>query len=504
MSRPGGSKNTSKPKPGTEQNKSNERNEYIPSFIAKKPFYIADDLATDDDYLEHQRLQSQKNSDPLATSKWYDRGAIAGPKATKYRKGACENCGSLGHKERDCLQRKRKKGAKWTGRDIAEDRVEQGVKLGWDAKRDRWNGFEAQEYQEVIDEYNEVEKVKKLNAAITSGGADGESEEDGEGAAGEEGAKYEEETDMGRQQSTSTRNLRLREDTAKYLLNLDLDSAKYDPKTRSMLDTETSTNELIAEDGFQRASGDASEFERAQRYAWETQERGDADKLHLQANPTEAQLSRKRKADEDLRKQEERKKLLTSKYGDQTAVAKKPGVAGAEVTANERYVEYDEQGKIKGVPEKKEKSMYAEDVLVNNHTAVWGSWWRGFKWGYACCHSTVKNSFCTGDEGKRAAEEAEAFSKGLTIPSGADSGNAEKVSAEEQLENGGVQDEERTSHVPNAPDRPEKQNMDESRRRLEEMKHGISEADMEKYRKERVAQNDPMAQMLGKDELVGT
>lgn len=30
------------------------------------------------------------------------------------------------------------------------------------------------------------------------------------------------------------RNLRIREDTAKYLLNLDVDSAHYDPKTRSM------------------------------------------------------------------------------------------------------------------------------------------------------------------------------------------------------------------------------------------------------------------------------
>lgn len=33
---------------------------------------------------------------------------------------------------------------------------------------------------------------------------------------------------------TTIRNLRIREDTAKYLLNLDLNSAHYDPKTRSM------------------------------------------------------------------------------------------------------------------------------------------------------------------------------------------------------------------------------------------------------------------------------
>lgn len=35
---------------------------------------------------------------------------------------------------------------------------------------------------------------------------------------------------------TTTMNLRIREDTAKYLFNLDVNSAFYDPKTRSMRD----------------------------------------------------------------------------------------------------------------------------------------------------------------------------------------------------------------------------------------------------------------------------
>ena len=50
--------------------------------------------------------------------------------------------------------------------------------------------------------------------------------------------------------------------------------------------------------------------------------------------------------------------------------------------------------------------------------------------------------------------------------------------------------------------KPEKENMDESRRRLEELKSGITEAEMEKYRREKTNQNDPMAKMLGKDELL--
>ena len=61
-----------------------------------------------------------------------------------------------------------------------------------------------------------------------------------------------------------------------------------------------------------------------------------------------------------------------------------------------RYVEYDRMGRVvKGV-EVKARSRYDEDMLFNNHTKVWGSWWKEGRWGYACCHNTLKNSYCTG------------------------------------------------------------------------------------------------------------
>ena len=43
-----------------------------------------------------------------------------------------------------------------------------------------------------------------------------------------------EQTTKDQRQRTTTRNLRIREDTAKYLLNLDVNSSYYDPKSRSM------------------------------------------------------------------------------------------------------------------------------------------------------------------------------------------------------------------------------------------------------------------------------
>jgi pre-mRNA-processing factor SLU7 len=484
--------------------KNNERNEYIPSFIAKKPFYIDDStVSSDADYLEHQRLQndSQRTKDSLAAAQWYDRGSKRGPAATKYRKGACENCGSMSHKEKDCLQRKRKKGARWTGKDIQADEVVGKVELGWDAKRDRWNGFDASEYKEVVEDYEAVEAIRRQVAK--KGNADEEEGEEGEGeGGGEDGDKYEAETDMGRKQATSTRNLRLREDTAKYLVNLDLESTKYDPKTRRMLHPGGGDpNSLDADDGFAgKQSGDAAEFEKAATYAWETQERGDKDKIHIQANPTQAQLTRKRKAEEEVQKAEAKKKLLAEKYGVQDASTseKTAQLAATGVMSNERFVEYDERGRVKGEADKKEKSMYPEDVHLNNHTSVFGSWWKDGQWGYRCCHNVVKNSFCTGEEGKRAHEESEHFSRGLMIEAATIEADGETAAAADEAQG--------EKHVPmGALDRSdEKQTKDESRRRMDELTGGgVTEAEMEQYRREKTNANDPMAKMLGKDELLG-
>merc|ERR1711894_663431 len=46
------------------------------------------------------------------------------------------------------------------------------------------------------------------------------------------------------------------------------------------------------------------------------------------------------------------------------------------------------------------KSRYEEDIFPGNHTSVWGSYWDAGRWGYKCCHSFIKQSYCTGDAGK--------------------------------------------------------------------------------------------------------
>ena len=469
-----------------------EQNEYIPSFISKKPFYL-ESADSENDYLEHQRLQTSTPDQ----SKWYDRGKRLGPAATKFRKGACENCGSMSHKTKECLNRPRAKGARWTGKDIQADEIVQDVQLGWDAKRDRWNGFDAREYRSVIEEHEELEGLKKQMKEKDE--ASGERLLIGDGNENqkkeEEEAKYAEESDMGRQQSTATRNLRLREDTAKYLLNLDLDSAKYDPKTRSMVDMGAQVDQasaLVAEDNFMRASGDAAAFEKAQKYAWESQERGDKDKIHVQANPTSGEYFLRKEKEEKAAKREARQKMLLEKYGGEQHL--QPSQLGQmAVIENDTYAEYDQTGAIKGAPKTEAKSKYPEDVYIQNHTTVWGSWWSNFQWGYACCHSTIKNSYCTGEEGKLAFEEADELRTG----SGSRILLGEQANGEN--ESSSMQAEDMNEDADQVRDlKPESK---AKKRSLAEMKGGISEDDLEAYKKSKMIVDDPMANFIGKDSL---
>ncbi|KAF8430168.1 Pre-mRNA splicing Prp18-interacting factor-domain-containing protein [Tirmania nivea] len=473
-----------------------EKNEYIPQFISKKPFYIDDDV--EGDYLEHQRLQDKKDQD-LAHAQWYERGKRAGPAATKYRKGACENCGAMTHKTKECLSRPRKLGAKWTGRDIQADEIVQQVELGWDGKRDRWNGYDPREHDQVVEEYlrlealRQKEKESEMKGRVKGEGVD---EEDGD-----RHDKYHEESGMPIQtfdaaNRISTRNLRIREDTAKYLLNLDLNSAKYDPKTRTMVNGTDVNNssELLAEENFMRSSGDAAEFEKMQKLAWESRERGDKVKMHLQANPTEGELYRKIQMQEQEQKKAEEKKKLLEKYGGAEHLNTVP--FGKDVVVSETYVEYTPSGEIKGRDNTATRSKYVEDNYYGNHTSVWGSWWNNFQWGYNCCHSVIRKSYCTGSEGIKAKKEAEALRTGRM--------NDQQVeyhpySKEEEKPRDEI-DRQTTSRQTDSVDKVDgEEKHDKAKRKHMEMIGGVSEEEMEQYRKQKRVFDDPMAAYTDKD-----
>ncbi|KAK4912447.1 hypothetical protein LTR28_013897, partial [Elasticomyces elasticus] len=248
-------------------------------------------------------------------------------------------------------------------------------------------------------------------------------------------------------------------------------------------------------------------------------EKGLPSKLHLQANPTAGEVLRKKQLQETSASRELQRKALLDKYGGAEYLSSNP-LKDTAVTENERYVEYDDHGKpkTKALPaatRKAEKSMYMEDVMNNNHTSVWGSWWKDFGWGYLCCHSTVKNSYCTGEAGRIAAEETEKFSRGETLALTAKEA-AEEVSDvdarkdeetnERRMPNGTrkLQKAKRNEQVEEEARKGEQDEVRDSRkRRLDEMRSGVTDEQMEEYHRKRTAAADPMLKLLGRDELVG-
>lgn len=312
-------------------------NPHVPDFIAKAPWW-ADTGSGVPANMAHQRKDTSLKS---TINQWYDRGA-AGPAATKYRKGACENCGAMTHKRKDCVERPRKRGAKYTNTDIAADEVVQAVPRDFDAKRDRWNGYDPSSYKAVVEEYEAEEEARRavreaeLEAAKIGEQKKEKKEDDEFGSDDDDDddvpeAQYAEQADqVGQKFDTKTRmtvrNLRIREDTAKYLLNLDPDSAHYDPKTRAMRDApevgKQPDDMRFAGDNFDRYSGDATNMQRLQMFAWQSAQRGHNVNLH--SNPTAGEMlhrefNEKRNVLKDTTKQS-----ILEKYGGEEHLERMP------------------------------------------------------------------------------------------------------------------------------------------------------------------------------------
>lgn len=346
--------------------------------------------------MKHQRPQEDRQSHYSTIDEWYKKGVDTSKVATKYRKGACENCGAMTHKKKDCLDRPRKIGAKFTNAQIAHDEfVQPDLKPDFDGKRDRWAGYDPTDHREIVEEYQKIEEAKRqLKTQKLKDDPNAESSEE------EDEDKYADGVDMpgtkvDSKQRITVRNLRIREDTAKYLRNLDPNSAYYDPKTRSMRDNPNPTknpDELeFAGENFIRYTGDTQEHATAQLFAWEAHSKG-VD-VHVLAEPTKLELLQKEYEKKKEEFKDNVKGNVLEKYGGEEYLQRPP--KQLLLAQTETYIEYARDGRIiKGVEKQIIRSRYEEDVYINNHTSVWGSFWKEGKWGFKCCHSFIKNSWC--------------------------------------------------------------------------------------------------------------
>jgi len=199
--------------------------------------------------------------------------------------------------------------------------------------------------------------------------------------------------------------------------------------------------------------------------------------VHMNALPTLTARAHQQFRQQKDELEESQKSKLLQRYGGQEHM-EAPLSAAERMAVSEAYVEYALDGSVvKGAAPAIARSKYEEDVFRFRHTSVWGSFWREGQWGYACCSSTVRNSYCLG---KAAAAAGTAM---------ADIMQAELA---------------KLAAPPAAAPPPQNQNPSaeaaRNPKRFSEADVSVSEQDMEEYRKGKSLADDPMASYLQKEQ----
>lgn len=365
----------------------------------------------------------------------------------------------------------------------------------------------------------------------------------------------------GQQMKVTARNLRIREDTAKYLHNLDPNSAYYDPKSRSMRDNpnpeiDPSESQFVG-DNFARVSGDAVGLAQTQVFAWDMEKAGvggaagtTSSVIHPQANPSLAETLKKEFTTKEVDLKTKRKRAVLEKYGgaeyldgdeglasatkqngnasDLTAAKNKERAAEKRkvrfgVTVQEEHYSRDGRAKSGNGSSKlfvNQKSKYEEDTYINGHSTVWGSYFHkgAFRWGYADDHSLMKSSYCTGSAGRAANDEANEMRYGTGI-----AGSAELAQAKEILK--AIPGVEQTSVSKTRPTSSQhygeadqfvkldqeklKQELNKNNDKLSKRRYNSVTADvdvtteeMEAYRMKRQRADDPLSKLADTEEIL--
>ncbi|KAJ1433928.1 Pre-mRNA splicing Prp18-interacting factor [Sesbania bispinosa] len=407
----------------------------------------------------------------MSSAPWY---LNAERPADKYRKGACENCGAMTHDAKSCMERPRKVGAKWTNKHIAPDEKIETFELDYDGKRDRWNGYDASTYARVIERYEARDEARKKYLKEQQLQKLEKSNQNGEGSASDEDededdlrvdeAKVDESKQMdfakvekrvrttGGGSTGTVRNLRIREDTANiFLILMSI--------LHIMIPRQGPCVKILSQ-------------------------------MQIQMKSHEGELK------------SQTKDTIIEKYGNAADEDKLP--RELLLGQSERQVEYDRAGRIiKGQEAALPRSKYEEDVYINNHTTVWGSWWKDHQWGFKCCKQTVRNSYCTGAAGIEAAEAASDLMR---------SNLARKETAEEdpqpaeekRLATWGtdvpddlVLDEKLLADALKKEDQRKREEKDERKRKYNvRWNDEVTAEDMEAYRMKKVHHDDPMKNFL--------
>tara|TARA_B110000208_G_scaffold191604_1_gene259084 strand:+ start:171 stop:2180 length:2010 start_codon:yes stop_codon:yes gene_type:complete len=450
-------------------------NPHNPEFITKRPWYLGD---TGGPSLNHQQrtdgivetLTVRQTDAIAAAARSFNRASASGTarptvgqwveakfrskaphvpgRITKVRaNGSCDITFENGKKESSVARRN----IRFTGQGMRVH-IDKVGKLGWDASRDRWIGYDNTEHKRVVERYEAADaerrrkRVARQDAEARARAAgegptatkkrrrgrddDDDSDDDGSDSDSDSDDSDDDDDDdsddevddlregedvdgfnaLGGKVTTkikaSVRNLRLREDLPKFLRNLDVNSAYYDPKTRSMRqnpnpDAAPESTTFVG-DNYVRHTGDSKSFYESQIFAWEAYARGQG--INANADPTAVELMQRQFREKKEKLERDTKQGILDRYGGSEHRKEAPKGLLTGVTEVERR--FDPSGRELGIAGDVAvaKTKYEEDAWPGNHTSVWGSWFdtATMQWGFACCFSCSRVSYCTGHAGRKA------------------------------------------------------------------------------------------------------
>lgn len=220
---------------------------------------------------ELRNVQTQVQTDKAERSRKIvesRKGLIKDQTILKFRKGACSNCGAITHSVKECVERPRKVGAKWSGKDFRPDEYYVEVPLDYEGKRDRWNGYNPSSQKKYVDEWEAIEKGKvdaKVEAGIVVEKRDADRDDSVSSISEDEKLT----TDFEKRRSNKLGNY------ARYLYNADPSEAYYKGKINS-IDYEPiaeGENELFKEQPYLKDEGDLKELLDLEKFVEEANEK---------------------------------------------------------------------------------------------------------------------------------------------------------------------------------------------------------------------------------------
>ncbi|SMN21134.1 similar to Saccharomyces cerevisiae YDR088C SLU7 RNA splicing factor [Maudiozyma saulgeensis] len=221
-----------------------KENQHLPRYITSKPWYYNGDKS--EDYLSHHRqshnegnlLDIENNNEAkhgLGIHDTFINNNKGINQKKRTGKPTCTNCGSFDHIKKDCMERPRKMQQikNMASRIPLNGQVMNDKEMDWDARKDRWFGYSGKEYNDTLAKW-EANKIQGKNSSNNNNQGDNQGEYDTDEEV--EYTKlqlgnYKRIKESENKEKGSTA-IRIREDKAAYLNDLNSETTNYDPKSR--------------------------------------------------------------------------------------------------------------------------------------------------------------------------------------------------------------------------------------------------------------------------------